>query len=315
MKIDRRGFLRGAVVASGGALLGCGTDDPEASRLTAGRPKAPANFGAYDSVSLGKTGITLSRTGLGTGMRGGRRQSNQTRLGKKKLEALLRGAHERGIRWFDMADLYGSHGYLLPALKGIRRDRYVIVSKIWWRRGGIPERERPDADVVVRRFLKELGTDYIDLVLLHCVTSPDWPKQLRRQMDALAKLKAEGAIRAHGVSCHSLPALQACATEPWVDSVHTRINPYGVKMDGPAEKVAPVLRRIHEAGKGVVGMKLIGEGEFRDSDEMRDNAVRYVLGLGCVDTMVVGFEQAWEIDDFAARVARVPRRAPAPAST
>jgi len=120
-------------------------------------------------------------------------------------------------------------------------------------------------------------------------------------MNILAKLKRKGLVRAHGVSCHSLAALQTCVNEPWVDSVHARINAYGTKMDGPPEKVAPVLKALHEAGKGVVGMKLIGEGSFRDSDEKRDESVRYVLGLGTVDAMVVGFEKIEEVDDFAAR--------------
>jgi predicted aldo/keto reductase-like oxidoreductase len=128
-------------------------------------------------------------------------------------------------------------------------------------------------------------------------------------MDILAKLKKKGSIRAHGVSCHSLEALGACVKEPWVDSVHARINPYAVKMDvkktEEIPKVETALKALHKQGKGVVGMKLIGEGSFRDSDEKRDESVRYVLGLGCVDTMVVGFEKVQEIDDFAARVRKV----------
>ncbi len=124
-------------------------------------------------------------------------------------------------------------------------------------------------------------------------------------MNILEKLKKKGIVRAHGVSCHSLPTLQAAADEPWVDSVNVRINAYGKNMDGPVAKVEPVVRKLHKAGKGVTGMKLIGEGAFRNSDEKRDNSIRYVLGLGCVDAMVVGFEKLEEIDDFAARVRKV----------
>ncbi len=242
-------------------------------------------------------------------MTGGNRQSNQTRLGKEKLEALIRGAYERGVRVFDLADLYGSHPYLLPALTGIPRDNYQVITKIWFRPGGIPEKERPDADVVVNRFLKEIGTDYLDLVLLHCVDNPAWPDQLRRQMDLLAQLKQKGIIRAHGVSCHSLPALEAAAKEPWVDSVHARINPYQMTMDDKPEKVVPVLQKLHAAGKGVVGMKIIGEGRLRNDPEKRDASARFVLGLGCVDVLNVGFEKLEEIDDFAARVRKVERKA------
>jgi aryl-alcohol dehydrogenase-like predicted oxidoreductase len=297
MEIKRREFLARSVAGIGGLLLGPG-------RISSAGQKS-ANFDPYERVPLGKTKIMVSRVGFGTGMRGGRRQSNQTRLGKELFESLLKASYERGVRLFDAADLYGSHPYIAGALKKMPRKDYAIVSKIWWRRGGIPEQERPDADVVVERFCKELDTDYIDLVLLHCVVSEKWPNELGEQMNIMAKLKKKGLIRAHGVSCHSLAALQACVKEPWVDSVHARINAYGTNMDGPPEKVAPVLKALHEAGKGVVGMKLIGEGSFRNSDEKRDESVRYVLGLGCVDAMVVGFEKIEEVDDFAARVRKV----------
>jgi hypothetical protein len=76
-------------------------------------------------------------------------------------------------------------------------------------------------------------------------------------------------------------------------------------MDAKPDKVVPVLKKIHAAGKGVVGMKLIGEGKFRNSDELRDKSVKFVLGLGCVDVLNVGFEKPEEIDDFAARVRKV----------
>ncbi len=300
MEMKRRQFLVKSIAGAGGFLLG-------SAYINAAKQESPT-FEPYKKVPLGKTKIKVSRVGFGTGMRGGGRQSNQTRLGKEKFEALLKMAYERGVRLFDAADLYGSHPYLASALKKMPRKDYVINTKIWWRRGGIPEKERPDADIVVKRFLKELNTDYIDIVLLHCVVSEKWPQELRKQMDILYLLKHKGIIRAHGVSCHSLKALQAAADEPWVDSVNVRINAYGKNMDGPVEKVEPVVKRLHKAGKGVLGMKLIGEGSFRDSDEKRDNSIRYVLGLGCVDAMVVGFEKIKEVDDFAERVRKVTRK-------
>ena len=298
MEMKRREFLAKSIAGAGGFLLG--------STYINAAKKESLTFDPYKKVPLGKTKIKVSRVGFGTGMRGGNRQSNQTRLGKEKFEGLLRAAYERGIRLFDVADLYGTHPYLASALKKMPRKDYVINTKIWWRRGGIPEPERPDADVVVKRFLKELKTDYIDVVLLHCVSSENWPQELRKQMDIMDQFKHKGIIRAHGVSCHSLKALQAAADEPWVDSVNVRINAYGKNMDASVAEVEPVVRKLHKAGKGVLGMKLIGEGAFRNSDEKRDNSIRYVLGLGCVDAMVVGFEKIEEVDDFAARVRKVP---------
>ena len=299
MNIKRREFLKQSALGVGGMLAGV--------QLAASAEAAPSKYDPYETVALGKSGLKVSRFCLGTGVHGGNRQSNATRMGKENFETLIRGAHERGIGMFDLADLYGTHPYLLPALKSVPRDQLTIVSKIWFRPGGIPDQERPDADVVVHRFLKEIGTDYLDLVLLHCVESGSWPQELRKQMDIMAQLKQKGIIRAHGVSCHSIPALEAAAAEPWVDSVHTRINPYQMSMDGPPEKVAPVLQKLHAAGKGVVGMKIIGEGRLRHDEERRDASARYVLGLGCVDVLNIGFEKVEEIDDFAARVAKVPR--------
>lgn len=297
MNIKRREFLKRSALSLGGIL---------AARNIAGSAETtPAGFDPYEKVSLGKTNLKFSRFCMGTGVSGGNRQSNQTRMGKEKFEALLKGGYDRGVRWFDLADLYGTHPYLTPALQGIPRESYGIISKIWWRKGGIPDKERPDADVVVQRFLKEIKTDYLDLVLLHCVESAQWPDELRQQMDILAKLKEKGIIRAHGVSCHSLPALEAAAKEPWVDSVHARINPYRMVMDDEPEKVAPVLKKIHDAGKGVVGMKIIGEGRLRNDKQKREESARYVLGLGCVDILNVGFEKPEEIDDFAETVREV----------
>jgi aryl-alcohol dehydrogenase-like predicted oxidoreductase len=299
MKIPRREFVKRSALGLGGILAGV----PLAKAAEA----KPICFDPYQTVLLGRTKIQMSRLCQGTGMSGGMRQSNHTRMGKEKLEALLHGGYERGIRTYDLADLYGTHPYLLPALKGIPRDKITIITKVWPHRGSLPETERPAVDVTVTRFLKEIGTDYLDLVLLHCATSPKWNEEWRAQMDGLEKLKEKGLIRAHGVSCHSVAALEAAAADPWVDSVHARINPFGIKMDDTPEKVVPVLRKLHAAGKGVVGMKIIGEGRLGKDPEKRDMSAKYVLGLGCVDVLNVGFEKIEEIDDFAGRVSKVPR--------
>jgi len=301
MRIRRREFVKRSALSIGGILAGV--------QLTRAAEPKPSQFDPYETVPLGRTKLKVSRFCLGTGMHGGNRESDHTRMGKQRFDALIQGAYDRGIRLFDMADLYGTHPYLIPALKGIPRDKYAIVTKIWVHPGGLPEAERPTADVVVARFLKEIGTDYLDLVLLHCVSSPKWPDELHPQMADLSKLKDKGVIRAHGVSCHSVGALEAAAAEPWVDSVHARINPFGMSMDDKPEKVVPVLKKLHAAGKGVVGMKIIGEGRLSNDPEKRDESARFVLDLGCVDVLNIGFEKTEEIDDFAARVRKVPRQA------
>jgi aryl-alcohol dehydrogenase-like predicted oxidoreductase len=299
MKLQRRDFLRRTSLGVGGLLVG-------GARLADAAPQ-PARVDPFALVPLGRTPLKVSRFCLGTGMRGGNRESNQSRMGRTKFEALIRESFDRGTRLFDLADLYGTHPYIVPALKAIPRDRYQIVTKLWWAKGGLPEDERPDADIAVARFLRELKTDYVDLLLLHCVTSGTWPQDLRRQMDQLSAPKQKGVIRALGVSCHSIPALEAAAREPWVESVHARINPFGMSMDGPPERVVPALRRIHDAGKGVVGMKIMGEGRLRTDDARRDESVRFALTLGCVDVLNVGCESIAEVDDLAARIRKVER--------
>ena len=301
MEMKRREFLVRTMAGVGGLFLG--------AEFAAAQEQRPKKHDPYELVPLGKTGIKVSRVGLGTGMRGGGRQSNHTRMGKEKFDALAMGCYERGVRMFDLADLYGTHPFLAGALKKMRRKDYVITSKIWFRRGGIPEKERPSPDIVVERFLKELKTDYIDLILFHCVTSDQWPEELGEQMNILAKLKKKGLVRAHGVSCHSLEALGACVKEPWVDSVHVRINPYAVKMDVKTveeiPKVEAVLKAMRRGGKAVIGMKIIGEGTFGNSPEKRDGSIKYALESGFLDAMVVGFEKVEEIDDFAVRARKV----------
>lgn len=299
MTIGRRQFIQSSLAGIGTTLLGCGSEQTT---------RDASHFEPGQRVRLGKTGLKVSRVGLGTGMKGGNRQSNQTRLGEEKFHALLRGCYDRGVTLFDCADLYGTHSYILPALKGIPREKYALVSKIWFPSGGLPEPERPDADVVVERFLKELGTDYIDIIQIHCMTQPDWTGKMEKQMNLMDGLKKKGLLLAHGVSCHSLAALDAAAEHPWVDCIHTRINPYGVAMDDTPAKVVPVLQKAHANGKGIIGMKIIGEGKFRASDEQRNSSIDFVMNLGCVDTVIIGFENLDEVDDFSTRLRNTPKR-------
>ena len=301
MDMKRRDFIKQSALGVGAMLAG--------AHLAKGDDTAPAAmYDPYGEVVLGQSKLKVSRVCLGTGSSGWQRESNQVRLGKDKFDALIKGSYDRGVRMFDLADLYGSHPFVVPALQGIPRDKYAIVSKIWFQDGGIPDSDRPDAYIVIPRFLKELKTDYIDLLLLHCLTSSNWPNEMRRQMDILSKFKEKGVVRAVGVSCHSLQALEAAAKEPWVDSVHTRINPYAMSMDGSPERVMPVLRKLHAAGKGVVGMKIIGNGNLRDDVDRREQSIRFVLRLGCVDVLNVGCESLNQVDDLASSVRKVPTK-------
>jgi aryl-alcohol dehydrogenase-like predicted oxidoreductase len=290
--MKRRNFIAATLAGTGYVLTSSGYSAP--------LPTSPDPFA---SVTLGQSGLKVSRVGLGTGAHGWMRRSNQTRMGTDQFKSLIRYAYDAGIRLFDLADLYGTHPDIIPALEGIDRNTFTIVTKIWWREAGIPEKERLPADQLVERFLTEIGTDYIDMVHLHCVTEKDWPKKLRPQMDLLEKMKEQGKIRAHGVSVHALPALEAVIDEPWVDAVHARVNPFGAHMDGTVDEVLPILEKIHAAGKGITGMKIIGDGDFKNDEEKKNESIHFAFNLKCLDAMVVGFEKAAEIDDFRQQAA------------
>lgn len=297
-KLTRRQFVTTTITAGAGTIL--------LGKTVLASPAVPGKVPAdpFQIISLGKTGIKTTLLGMGTGFSGGNRSSNITRAGV--AEPLIRQAYDKGIRFFDCADSYGTHSFTASALKGIPRDKYVLSSKIWVSQGGIPEPERPDADVVVERFRKELNTEYLDMVQIHCMTDGQWTDKQKKQMDILETLKAKKIIRAHGVSVHSLDALEACVDSKWVDVVHVRINPYGEAMDrkDPAE-IIPVIEKLHKAGKGIIGMKLIGNGKFRNDSDKIDASLKYVLGLGTVDMIIVGFELPEQIDNYIGRVENV----------
>lgn len=254
-------------------------------------------------IKLGNSGIETTMLGVGTGVHATNRTSFLTKQDKQKSISLIKHAYDRGFRNFDCADTYGTHGLVAEALNGKDRQEYTLTSKIWYRSGGIPEPERPDADIVVDRFRRELNTDYLDLVQIHCMEDANWTEKMKKQMDILEDLKAKGIIRAHGVSVHSLDAMRDALKSPWVDVIHVRINPYGIAMDKPdPAEVVDVIHQLHKAGKGVIGMKLVGNGRLRNDSEKIDNSLRFVLGLGSVNMMIIGFEEQEQIDNYLTRV-------------
>lgn len=298
-RLTRRQFVRTMSVGAGGVLLGKAV-------MAAPAAEQQVSSEAFRLVGIGRTGLKTTFLGMGTGFSGYNRSSNITRAGT--AESVIRSAWDKGIRFFDCADSYGTHPFTAAALKGIPREKYVLGSKIWLSEGGIPETERPDANIVIDRFRRELNTDYIDLIQIHCMTEPKWTDMHKKQMDILENLKAKNIIKAHGVSVHSLEAMQACLESPWVDVVHVRINPFGESMDNRnPEVVAPVIKKLHDSGKGIIGMKLVGNGKYRDDPKKMDEALRYVLGLNAVDMIIVGFEKPEQIDDYISRIDRVKK--------
>src|SRR5450755_512289 len=284
--MKRREFIRRTAYGVGAAWLG-------AKGFTADAFALPRKFSASDTVTIGKTGIQTSRLAMGTGTVGSGHHSNQTALGVKGLSDLLLNGHDQGLRFFDSADTYGSHPHVAEALKHVQRDKVTVLTKTFSRD---PKSARADLD----RFRKELGTDYLDICLMHCVTEADWTDRYRGVMDVLSEAKEKGIIRTHGCSCHSIEALRAAAKSPWVEIDLARINPIGSHMDADPETVASVLHEMKAAGKGIVGMKILGQGDLRNK---QDEAVKYALSLGLLDAFTIGAESRAEQQDLMWRIA------------
>ena len=270
-------------------------------------PKPVAYHSAYERVDLGKTGIRPTRLCFGTGIRSINRNSDLLRKGRAYAVRLIRQAYERGIRCFDMADSYGSHLPVAEALAPFPRDSYVLFTKIWWRKGGIPDKDKGPVPVLIERFLRELRSDYIDLVQLHCVDNPTWPEDLADKMEGLERAKQEGKIRAHGVSMHAFSAIHRTPSVPWVDAAHVRINPYGKVMAGPVKRNMQEIKKMHDRGKGVIGIKILGEGALSNSPEKIDNSIATALKSGIIDILDIGFLSLDQIDDIARRIAKVEK--------
>ena len=254
----------------------------------------PRKFAATDTVTLGSTGIKTSRLAMGTGTVGFDHHSHQTALGVKGLSDLLLNGYDHGLRFFDAADSYGSHPHVAEALKHVKRGQVTLLTKSWARdAAGM----RADLD----RFRRELGTDYLDVCLMHCVTEGDWTDRFRGAMDVLSEAKQKGIIRTHGCSCHSIEALRAAAKSPWVEIDLARINPIGSHMDADPATVVSVLKEMKSAGKAVVGMKILGQG---DLSNRQDEAIKYALSLGILDAFTIGAESKQQQEDLIRRISR-----------
>jgi aryl-alcohol dehydrogenase-like predicted oxidoreductase len=289
--LHRRDFLAQATAATAADAVTAGTASASAASPKASLPSSPT-----EKRTLGKTGIQCSLIGMGTGSVGSGQASNQTRLGVKEFTKVVRHALDKGVALFDVADQYGSHVYLREALKGVPRESYVIQTKTH-------ATKLADAKSHIERYRLELGVDYIDIVLLHCMTKSGWQHDHTGAMEYLRKAKEDKIVRAHGTSCHGMDPLRTSAKEPFVEVDLARINPEGLIMDDKKpDEVASQLEEMHGAGKGVIGMKILGEGRIT-TPERKDASLRFVLGLGSVDAFIIGFETPEQVDDILARTA------------
>lgn len=293
-QLNRRQFLGTSAALAGAALFN------PLNLLAAEKPKRTA----ADQVALGKTGLRCSRLGFGAGSNSGNVQRD---LGQEAFNRLIRYAYDQGITYIDCAQSYRTFDWIGAAIKGLPREKLFLQSKI----GGTPE----DVLAAIDKHRKVYDTDYIDSMLVHCMVKDGWTDAMKRVMDGFNEAKEKKWIRAKGVSCHSLPALRTAAASDWTDIHLVRVNPQGAHMDTPAETwnatsdethVSPVMKEIksmHAKGHGVIGMKLIGNGDFRNPED-REKAIRFAMAQPEIDCVVIGFKSTDEIDEAIQRMNR-----------
>ena len=296
-RVTRRQFIRqSSTLVTTAALL---------PSLIAEAVSPVAKRTAVDMVPLGKKGVQICRLGFGTGSQGG---SIQRALGQDSFTRLFRYAYDHGITYIDTADNYKTHPMVREAIKGLPREKLFIQTKM----PGIPEKPLE----VLERYRKELGVEYLDCVLTHCVTTNNWHEERKRVMDALQEAQEKKIIRLKGVSCHGLPGLTRATEVDWVDVHLVRVNPQCVRVDGPSSNwnasghdLAPVMKEIkamHAKGRGIIGMKIIGNGEFVTAAD-RDKSIRFAMAQNEVNAVVMGFKSSAEIDEALERMNRALR--------
>ncbi len=281
--MNRRDFVRTGAAAGAGISLSAFPH-----HLFAGTKKE-----ASDRVKLGPMKVELSRLAMGTGTNGSGGSSNQTKkLGVHGVADMFRAGADMGITFWDSADQYGSHPHLREALKSTKREKVTILSKT---HASTAAEMRADLD----RFRKELNTDYIDILLLHCMIDGNWPEKKKGAMEVISEAREKGIVKTHGTSCHTLEALKTAAATDWVQVDLARINPAGIAMDAKPEVVIPVLKEMKAKGKGIIGMKIFGAGRLRDRT---DECLQFALSLDCVDCFTIGAESRAELQDLHRKI-------------
>ena len=295
-RISRRDFLQRTAALAGVAI---------ATPLSPHAAEVAAKRTAADQVTLGNTGVKLSRLGIGTGSNSGNVQRG---LGRESFNRLLRYAYDEGITYIDTAQGYQNHDWIRDAIKGLPREKLYIQTKM----PGSADKPLELLD----RYRKDLGVDYLDTVLVHCMVKKNWCDEQKRVMETLGEAQEQKIIRLKGVSCHSLPALGAAAQTDWVNVNLVRVNPQGKWIDGPVENwnqsgddITPVMKEIktmRAKGHGIIGMKMIGNGEFTKAED-REKAIRFAMAHREIDAVVIGFKSTQEIDEAIERMNRALR--------
>ena len=264
----KTGLAAGTLAVSGAVLLGV------------------QRGSATDLVTLGRSGVKVTRLAFGTGTFSGQVQRE---LGQEGFTRLVRHAYDRGIRFFETAESYGEmHRMLGVALKGIPRDSYQIMSKVTTREGVDPQQKFDE----LRRLA---NTEYFDIMLLHWQHTATWPADTARWQDGILEAQSKKVVVSHGASVHGLPALRQVPGNKWLHVAMIRMNHTGKSMDaedyatqgpGNVPEVVTHVKEVRTQGMGVISMKLAGEGTFDRED--RQKAMRFAFRNAGVDCVTVG---------------------------
>jgi len=280
---SRRNFLKTGLAA--GMLAGTGRLPLRAARGT-----------ATDWVTLGKSGVKVTRLAFGTGTMSGQVQRD---LGQEEFTRQVRYAYDHGIRFFETSETYGDmHRMLGVALKGVPRDSYRLMSKVTTREGVNPQEK-------IDELRKLANTEYFDVMLMHYQHVGTWPTDTVRWQDGILEAKSKKIIVGHGASVHGLPALRRFPGNKWLEIAMIRMNHKGAKMDaedyntrgaGDVSEVVTHTKQVRTEGMGIISMKLIGEGSFKTRED-RQAAMKFAFNNAGVDSVTVGFKSTAEIDE------------------
>jgi aryl-alcohol dehydrogenase-like predicted oxidoreductase len=284
MPMNRRGFFQTAGGTAGAALM-----------TVLGRPErlrgATTALKSSDVLYLGPEKIKVTRMAIGLGTNAG---NVQREMGLQGVADYLKFAFDQGQFFWDTADAYKTHPHIKEALKSVPREKVTILTKTDVRTTAA------DMKAALDRNLQELGTDYIDIMLLHGMHTPNWPTEMKAVMDVLSEAKEKKIIRCHGASIHSLDAMKMAARTPWCQVHLQGINHAGIRMDSTnVSEVVAVLRESKANGKGILGMKILGEGRLKDQI---NKTLNFVMGLDCLDAFTIGAANRTELSDLIKRV-------------
>lgn len=234
-------------------------------------------------VILGNTNIEVSRLCFGSLTM----TPFQANLSIEEGAYLIQYGFERGIDFLDTAEIYENYAYIKQALKGIKREDYTIATKTY-------AYTKEMAKESLEKALKEIGTDYIDLFLLHEQESIHTVRGHFQAIEYFVKAKEQGKIRAIGISTHKVAGAKAVKEVPEIEVIHPIVNKLGIGInDGTIEDMLRELKDLHNMGKGIYAMKPLGGGHLISDLE---GAFNFVKNIPYIDSIAIGLQSKEEID-------------------